>query len=278
MATVATSPLAGLSCLWPDGAEKPSLQSWIQWKTSFQHQMTLFLVLNPSIVLSDTHWIMLFRQALGSEGQRHFDAMNLMAKTSIVHVIQLFEELWGIQQSVFSARYQFFKLQQRCGESVNDFIARIHQATPECRYNTIPSSRFEEVMKIQCLIGGVTDDGAREKLLSQEEETLSWEMACNLVRQRENLKSQLSTFNPPQPVECVNKLSPRLSSENRVRKFVCYRCGDQHTSPTQCPHTRTKCRNCGKLGHLARVCRSPRSQVSIKSLNSDDGECPDSQL
>ncbi|CAH8492821.1 unnamed protein product [Dicrocoelium dendriticum] len=264
--------------LWSGGAEKLSLQSWIQWKTSFQHQMTLFPVLNPSIVLSDTHWITLFRQALGSEGQRHFDAMNLMAKTTIVHVIQLFEELWGIQQSVFSARYQFFKLQQRCGEGVNDFIARIHQATPECRYNTIPSSRFEEVMKIQCLIGGVTDDGAREKLLSQEEETLSWEMACNLVRQRENLKSQLSTFDPPQPVECVNKLSPRLSFENRVRKFVCYRCGDQHTSSTQCPHTRTKCINCGKLGHLARVCRSPRSQVSIKSSNSDDDECPDSQL
>ncbi|CAH8631129.1 unnamed protein product [Dicrocoelium dendriticum] len=94
--------------------------------------MTLFPVLNPSFVLSDTHWIILFRQALGSEGQRHFDAMNLMAKTSIVHVVQLVEELWGIQQSVFAARYQFFKLQQRGGEFVNDFIARIqHQPHAE---------------------------------------------------------------------------------------------------------------------------------------------------
>ncbi|CAH8566579.1 unnamed protein product [Dicrocoelium dendriticum] len=127
--------------------------------------MTLFPVLNLSITLSNNHWIMLFLQTLDSEGQGHFDAMNLMIKFRISQVIQLVEELWGIQQSAFSGAEVTATTRRR-----HERFSRTHSPSCKCRYNIIHSTRFEKVMKIQCLIAGIIDDGSREKLLFQEEE------------------------------------------------------------------------------------------------------------
>ena len=92
MAAGSVNPLPVETHLWPQVAEKPSMHFWLRWKTTFRHQMSLLTVLNPSVSLSAKHWIMLFRQFFGDEGQRHFDAMHLIDKESIADVIVSFEQ------------------------------------------------------------------------------------------------------------------------------------------------------------------------------------------
>ena len=48
---------------------------------------------------------------------------------------------------------------------------------------------------------------------------------------------------------------------------VCYRCGGPHLATT-CRFVRETCRACGKTGHIARVCRSKRSEHGTSSQGS----------
>ena len=45
----------------------------------------------------------------------------------------------------------------------------------------------------------------------------------------------------------------------------CYRCGKPHHEPAHCPFKGTRCHNCGKLGHLRRVCRGKAKVEGKKS-------------
>ena len=264
MATSTPNPTMGITPLWPTSSEKPSIQSWQRWKITFENHKHIYSVVNSHVTLTDSHWNMIFRQCLGEEGQRHFDAMNLSNEQTVSAAMTRFAQLWGVQQNAYAARFHFSRLHQFPGEGVNDFISRIQQAIPECRYQEIPTTKIEEAMQIQCLISGVADSEVREKLLSEDEGRLTWIKACDVARQRENLKLQLSSFGKSLETVGVHTLRrPRLSTNER---FKCYRCGLEHTSPSECRHKQTKCNNCGKTGHLARVCRSHLLEKTVKSI------------
>ena len=231
----------------------------------------LLPVLQPQTVLSEPCKIKLFRQFLGDEGQRHFDALRNDNFSTLEQALNKYNELWGDHPSTYTARYCFSKLQQNVGEDVNDFIARIQQALPDCRYNEIATNKIEEEMAIQCLITGIQSDVAREKLLSEAETTLTWEKACTIVRHQENITHQLTQFahkSSPDTVQAVTqkKIPP---AKPKTFEFTCYRCGNKHSSADDCRHRKTVCHQCGKVGHLARVCRTATKGQLSKTLREE---------
>ncbi|VDP25609.1 unnamed protein product [Echinostoma caproni] len=81
--------------------------------------------------------------------------------------------LLGLRVHVNIARFTLRKLHQQPEETVDDFILRIQLAIPDCRCQEVPPSKFEEVMATQCLLAGVLEDKARERLLSTDDGALS---------------------------------------------------------------------------------------------------------
>ncbi|CAH8498443.1 unnamed protein product [Dicrocoelium dendriticum] len=159
-------------------------------------------------------------------------------------------------------------MRQQPNETVNEFISRLLTALPDCAYDQILPAQFEEAMLLQALIVGVFDEKARERLLSEDETLLTWEKACDIVRQRANLVQELATF--PSSNQSISHDVNKVYQTNREhalprpvqrKEFRCYRCGENHLSPTDCPHIHSLCRFCGKMGHIQKVCLSKRKSL-----------------
>ena len=78
--------------------------------------------------------------------------------------------------------------------------------------------------------------------------------------------------------EEVHRATNQRTSKTQGRKS-CYRCGNPtHLAPTW-SHRTSECKACGKMGHLATVCRSRSKRVTVdssfqaKHVSEDQEEC-----
>ena len=66
----------------------------------------------------------------------------------------------------------------------------------------------------------------------------------------------------------LQKQLPTTATVQRLQvqksKLLCYRCGNNHLAST-CRFRQAECHNCGKVGHIAKVCRSKAKKVSKKT-------------
>ena len=77
---------------------------------------------------------------------------------------------------------------------------------------------------------------------------------CRAEKCSRDIHSQSS---PPLPVSVnsVGKEVSRSNSSTIPASVSCYRCGARHYA-SDCKFKSVVCNNCGKLGHLAKVCHS----------------------
>ena len=71
--------------------------------------------------------------------------------------------------------------------------------------------------------------------------------------------------------KCISEY-PTRTKNNANRGTDCYRCGATH-NPDQCRFKSVNCHACGKLGHIAKVCRTKK-----KFHSSDSDGTPLNQL
>ncbi|CAH8548754.1 unnamed protein product [Dicrocoelium dendriticum] len=89
---------------------------------------------------------------------------------------------------------------------------------------------------VQCLLVGIRDDKARERLLVENEKKLTWETACALVRKRERVAQHVSNYRGDSHSGAVHAAKSGLSLTNKYF-FTCHRCGEKHEKVTDCRHS-----------------------------------------
>ncbi len=121
-----------LTAFWPEAAAKPSSGSWNQWKKTFLDYLDVLPMWSRKSDVTELQNVKLLRHYLGESGQRYFDSISFQPDCSVADVLKELDRLWGSQDSVFMARFKFFRQRQTPSETVDDFISRLTHTARAC--------------------------------------------------------------------------------------------------------------------------------------------------
>ena len=156
---------------------------------------------------------------------------------------------------MIAERLKFYRITQREGESVAEFIVALKELLMHCDFGTFLNEALRDL-----LICGLAREATQKRLLTEAE--LTFKKACEIVQAMEMADKNASKLKSEETKLGINvlKKSPEESKGNPNRRHQtsernCYRCGRSH-SPTSCRFKTEKCRKCGKIGHIKRKCHT----------------------
>ena len=151
--------------------------------------------------------------------------------------------------SVIMQRFKFNSRVRGEGESIADFAAALRQLSEHCAFG----DTLQDVLRDR-LVCGVKDERIQRRLLGEVELTFARAFQIALAVESANkhaieLQSSVPTTVPP----VINAVGSR--PKDKAKKVIeCYRCGGNHYA-SSCRFKGAICSQCGKRGHLAKVCR-----------------------
>ena len=151
--------------------------------------------------------------------------------------------------SVIMQRFKFNSRVRGEGESIADFVAVLRQLSEHCAFG----DTLQDVLRDR-LVCGVKDERIQRRLLGEVELTFARAFQIALAVESANkhaieLQSSVPTTVPP----VINAVGSR--PKDKAKKVIeCYRCGGNHYA-SSCRFKGAICSQCGKRGHLAKVCR-----------------------
>ncbi|KAL1487114.1 hypothetical protein MTO96_046660 [Rhipicephalus appendiculatus] len=180
-------------------------------------------------------------------------------------VVDCLEDQYNPQANEIAASYVFFMRKQKEGESVRDFIAELRRLAESCNFGSTMDRMLRD--RIVC---GIRDDDARRSLLTRRKLTLkeAEDFARASEKAQEDVRDMQETgvgngSGTTNALQRLRRCEYRpLSSNLESSRPRCESCDRPHDSNV-CRHQNTKCRQCGRKGHLARVGVVPGRQVHM---------------
>ena len=157
--------------------------------------------------------------------------------------------------SVIVQRYKFNTRVRRNDESISTFMAELRALSEHCEFG----SALDEMLRDR-LVCGVNEDRIQRRLLA--EPTLDLKRALEIAHGMETAAKDVRDLKGEMQNNPMNKLHGGRHSDEYKE---CYRCGGKHDH-TKCRFKTEKCHQCGKIGHIAKVCRSAKKVSSEKRL------------
>ena len=159
--------------------------------------------------------------------------------------------------SVTVQRYKFHTRTQQPGESVAVFVAELRQLSEHCEFGTT----LEDMIRDR-LVCGVANSSIQGRLLA--EQSLTLKQAHDLARAIETAEKNVRDLQGPKQSTAVHTvMHKQRGAEHRTgTENPCHQCGGKHL-PQQCRFKTNVCHACKKRGHLARMCRTKKSQAGV---------------
>ncbi len=187
-------------------------------------------------------------------------------KQNLTKIMEKFENYCNPKKNITYERYKFFTCVQ--GDmSFSQYLTELKLKAKSCEFGQLQESLIRD--RVVC---GITSDVMREILLREVDITL--EKATQLCVAAETTKAQIKKMHEEdhngqashenKQVDAVKHKQTRkkdqqnktkVSEKDKACTFDCKRCGTEHTS-CACPAYGKQCKNCKKMNHFARMCRS----------------------
>lgn len=174
---------------------------------------------------------------------------------SFKELVELVQKHLQPPPSVIVQRFTFHSRSRRQEESISEFVVELRKVAEHCEFG----ESLNDMLRDR-LVCGINDQRLQRRLLSESK--LSFSQALEIAQAAESADRNAKELGKAAGIHAVYR---RTGSEplDPPSAQTCYRCGGQHLSAS-CRFKSCVCHNCGKLGHLAKVCRSRKSQAEPK--------------
>jgi hypothetical protein len=216
-------------------------EEWRFWEQKFD----LFITASGASGKPEATRIAMFLHALGDAALKVYNAFALSEdeRKNLTAIKAKFRDYCTPRKNVVYDRFQFGKLTQTVGETIDAFVTTLRLRAKTCEFGDQEESLIRDRVVIGCV-----DHRAQERLLREPDLTL--QKALQICRAAEATKEQIKSLRGEIPFQpTVDVVKSRGES-----KTQCKNCGMQH-APRSCPAFGKKCNKCNKINHFAKVCR-----------------------
>ncbi|XP_068239977.1 uncharacterized protein [Palaemon carinicauda] len=246
----------------PHLSSSVSLKEFGSWRHKYEghavltRMSSLSLAEQRSALISvlDDDWTRTLRYGLslgdGADLKTILDAMELHLRN---------------QRNVIVDRRDFHTRVQELHETFDDFLCGIKVIASFCDFcETCMDSRLRDRIVV-----GTRDEEALKRML--EEKKLTLQMAIDICRASENANASRAVIRGSEKYH-VSRVSQYKQGQKAAHlKEQCFRCGgERHLDKMACKALNRDCKQCGKKGHFAVVCRSKGQPLSSQKKKTNN--------
>lgn len=188
---------------------------------------------------------------------------------------------------VFRKRIEFYNLRQGEVETCGNWYVKLKNAAIECKFG----AKLNDVLKDK-FVSGLRAGKVLDRLCEEDPETKTLKTMVELA-----LKYESTFVNSIRDINVVNtykgqnykhNVDKRTSKDNKnmgneratttttragkqepstTNKAACFACGRSNHKISECRYKEFNCNLCKTKGHLAKVCKSRKSNYKVKSNN-----------
>ncbi len=155
----------------------------------------------------------------------------------------------SVQRCLFNSR------SRKPGESMATFVNELKKLAEHCGFES--ADKLNENLRDR-LICGINDERWQKRLLAKDKPDYKkvYDLALTLEAAEKGVKElrETSSQGNSHKVHKIDRGGSKEKSEGGAG--ACCRCGGKNHSQAYCYHRHAVCHNCGKKGHIGRVCRS----------------------
>ena len=165
--------------------------------------------------------------------------------------------------NVLTLRHTFHCRSQGSSESITEYMAELQRLAPNCDFGT-----FLEQALHDRLVLGIRSKSTQKQLLTQVDMKLSKVVELVSSMKAAQKSSQALKRTDFSSLELHNSTPHKAHSsiwEDTQKQKPCYRCGNVNQIPSACTFREAKCCFCGKVGHIAHVCKSKGKRATAEA-------------
>ncbi|XP_048506850.1 uncharacterized protein LOC125499994 [Athalia rosae] len=249
----------------------PASMPWKRWLQRFDGAMTIHKITGEDKVPYILHHLGVANYAKLCDFCDDVDLYKLKYTDLIAYLASLFED----KVVEIAEAYKFHCRKQGQGESVKDYVTALKKLSQTCGFGSFLQTAIRNQF-----VYGLNNPAIRQRLL--ETETLTLEKALNVASAMELSKKEnegLSGYD--ESIQFVATSGRRRGSQFNDRdksrnsnfrrggkqfggkkgnESFCFRCGSPDHIANKCSLDKNvKCRACGVLGHIQKVCFKTKS-------------------
>ena len=189
---------------------------------------------------------------------------------------------FGTKKLVLAERYRFYAYKQQDNQSLSEYLAELRRLASTCQWS---EEHLADNLRDKFVMG-LRNERILQQLLTQDHtKSLDelFQLAATIeAAERETVKrsevdhttdeslvSALRNPRPPKGTQNKQSALPRRQQQRPSKKQhtgKCASCGGDHARKT-CRFISAKCHNCGKIGHIARVCGAKTVVITEQQLS-----------